>query len=320
MEQEQEHQQSPVIDTPQPSEARDLGFGSKVYSKQVRMVNADGSPNVEKLGRPWFRPYDIYQSMITMHWKHFALMVLVFYIVINLVFSAAYMAVGVDQLAGLEGQSFMHNWMEAFFFSAQTVTTLGYGRMAPVGAAASTLAAIESLIGLMGFALATGLLWGRFSRPEAKIMFSSHAVVAPYEDGKGLMIRLANERSSQLIEAEAVVTITWTPRGQQQREYERLDLEIDKITYLALSWTVVHPITETSPIRTWTEQDMHEMGLEMIIQIKAFDDSFGTTVYQRRSYTASEIRWGEKFVSIIGANERSLTMDLSRMDETTKVG
>lgn len=320
MEQEQEHQQSPVVDTPQPSEARDLGFGSKVYSKQVRMVNADGSPNVEKLGRPWFRPYDIYQSMITMHWKHFALMVLVFYIVINLFFSAAYMAVGVDQLAGLEGQSFMHNWMEAFFFSAQTVTTLGYGRMAPVGVGASVLAAIESLIGLMGFALATGLLWGRFSRPEAKIMFSNHAVVAPYEDGKGLMIRLANERSSQLIEAEAVVTITWTPRGQQQREYERLDLEIDKITYLALSWTVVHPITETSPIRTWTEQDMHEMGLEMIIQIKAFDDSFGTTVYQRRSYTASEVRWGEKFVSIIGANERALTLDLSRMDETAKVG
>jgi inward rectifier potassium channel len=320
MEQEQEHQQSPVVDTPQPSEARDLGFGSKVYSKQVRMVNADGSPNVEKLGRPWFRPYDIYQSMITMHWKHFALMVLVFYIVINLFFSAAYMAVGVDQLAGLEGQSFMHNWMEAFFFSAQTVTTLGYGRMAPVGVGASVLAAIESLIGLMGFALATGLLWGRFSRPEAKIMFSNHAVVAPYEDGKGLMIRLANERSSQLIEAEAVVTITWTPRGQQQREYERLDLEIDKITYLALSWTVVHPITETSPIRTWTEQDMHEMGLEMIIQIKAFDDSFGTTVYQRRSYTASEVRWGEKFVSIIGANERALTLDLSRMDETAKAG
>lgn len=316
---DQQHQQSPQPETPQPSETKDLGFGSKVFGKQVRMVNTDGMPNVEKLGRPRFRPYDIYQTLILMHWKHFALMVFALYIGINLVFSAAYMAVGVEQLAGMEGKSLWENWLETFFFSAQTVTTLGYGRMAPVGAAASIIAAVESLIGLMGFAVATGLLYGRFSRPEAKILFSSQAVVAPYEGGRGLMIRLANERSSHLIEAEAVMTATFTPPGQQNREYERLDLEMDKITFLALSWTLVHPLREDSPIFKMTERDMHEQGFEIIVQIKAFDDSFGTTVYQRRSYTASEVRWGEKFISIIGANDRAFTLDLSRISDSEPV-
>jgi inward rectifier potassium channel len=316
---DQQHQQSPQPEPPQPSEAKDLGFGSKVFSKQVRMVNPDGSPNVVKLGRPWFRPYDIYHTLIMMHWKRFTLMVLGFYVGINVLFSTAYMLVGVDQLAGMEGQTFWENWLEAFFFSAQTVTTLGYGRMAPVGIGASIIAAVESLIGLMGFALATGLLYGRFSRPEAKILFSTHAVVAPYEDGRGLMIRLANERSSQLIEAEAVLTATFTPVGQQKREYARLDLELDKITYLAMSWTLVHPLNENSPILKMTEHDMHAQGFEIIVQIKAFDDSFGTTVYQRRSYTANEIRWGEKFVSILGANEHALTLDLGRISESNPV-
>jgi inward rectifier potassium channel len=319
MEHQHQQQQSPKSETPQPSEAKDLGFGSKIFSKRVRMLNADGSPNVEKLGRPRFRPYDFYQTLILMDWKHFTLLVFAFYIAINLLFSAAYMMAGVDQLAGMEGQTFWENWLETFFFSAQTVTTLGYGRMAPVGIAASVIAAVESLIGLMGFALATGLLYGRFSRPEAKILFSKHALISPYEEGFGLMIRLANERSSQLIEAEAVVTATYTPRGQQKREYERLDLELDKITYLAMSWTLVHPLREDSPIFKMTEQDMHEQGFEIIVQIKAFDDSFGTTVYQRRSYIASEIRWGEKFISIIGANDRALTLDLGRISESKPV-
>lgn len=313
----EQQQQSPVQETPQPSETKDLGFGSKVFNKQVRMVNADGSPNVEKLGRPWFRPYDIYHTLIMMSWAKFTLVIVGFYVVINLVFSTAYMLVGTHQLTGLEGETFWENWVEAFFFSAQTVTTLGYGRMAPVGAAASILAAVESLLGLMGFALGTGLLYGRFSRPEAKILFSAHAVVAPYEGGKGLMIRLANERSSQLIEAEAVVTATYTPRGQQKREYERLELELDKLTYLALSWTLVHPLDKDSPISHLSEQDMDELGFEVVVQIKAFDDSFGTTVYQRRSYTAAEIHWNEKFVSILGANDHALTLDLANISQST---
>ena len=299
-----------------PTVARHLGFGSKVIDKQARMVNPDGTANVVKLGRPWFRPYDVYLTLISIPPWQFAAGVFMFYFVVNLVFSGLYMLVGVEQLTGMVGESTWDLFVEAFFFSSQTVTTLGYGRIAPIGHAASLLAAVESLVGLLGFALATGLLYGRFSRAEAKIKFSTHAVVAPYEGGSGLMMRIANERSSQLIEAEAVLTVAYFEKGSERREYEKLELETDKITFLPMSWTVVHPISESSPIHGWTYSDFLNHRAEFILLIKGFDDSFGATVYQRRSYIAEEVRWAEKFVPILGSTGKQLTVDLGKLSES----
>jgi inward rectifier potassium channel len=294
---------------------RDLGFGSKVYGKRVRMINADGSTNVSKRGRGWFRPYDLYHRLILMPWTHFVGGVVVAYLLVNVVFSAAYILIGMDSLAGVSGVTAFDQFLDAFFFSAQTVTTLGYGRIAPVGAAASTVAALESMVGLLGFALATGLLYGRFSRPHARIKFSKMAIVAPYEGQSGFMFRMANERSSELIEAEVQVMLSYVDPEQGKRDFEVLSLEINKINIFALSWTVVHPIDQESMLWGKGADFLESCDAEFIILVKAFDDSFGTTVYQRMSYKFWEVQFGKKFVPIALPNEKFIQLDLDRLSE-----
>ena len=294
---------------------RELGFGNKVYGKRVRMINPDGSTNVIKRGRGRFRPYDFYQKLIFMPWTHFVGGVVVLYLVINLLFSGAYLLVGVDSLAGTTGISPFDQFLDAFFFSAQTITTLGYGRIAPVGAAASTIAAIESMLGLLGFALATGLLYGRFSRPNARIKFSEIAIVAPYEGKSAFMFRMANERSSELIEAEVQVMLSYIDLKEGKRDFELLDLEISKINIFALSWTVVHPIDEKSMLWGKEPSFLEACDAEFIILVKAFDDSFGTTVYQRTSYKFWDVQYGKKFVPISHPGETHIQLDLHRLGE-----
>ena len=294
---------------------REIGFGNKVYGSRIRMINADGSTNVLKRGRAWFRSYDIYQKLILMPWTHFVGGVLLFYLVINIVFSAGYMLVGMDSLQGVTGTTFIEQFLDAFFFSAQTVTTLGYGRISPVGVAASSIAAIESMLGLLGFALATGLLYGRFSRPNARIKFSDLAVIAPYEGQSGFMFRMANERSSELIEAEVQVMMSYIDLSIGKRDFEILPLEINKINLFAMSWTVVHPINAESMMWGKDEKFLETIDAEFIILVKAFDDSFGTVVYQRRSYKFWEVQFGKKFVPISEPLPNHIALDLHRLSE-----
>lgn len=294
---------------------REIGFGSKVYGSKVRMINPDGSTNVRKRGRGWFRPYDLYQKLIAMRWSHFVGGIVLAYLAVNLVFSVAYLLVGMDSLAGVTGITVWDQFLDAFFFSAQTVTTLGYGRISPVGTAASTIAAIESMLGLLGFALATGLLYGRFSRPNARIKFSDFAIVAPYNGMSGFMFRMANERTSELIEAEVQVMLSYVDLSHGKRDYEILSLEISKINIFALPWTIVHPIDPESMLWGKDATFLEACDAEFIILVKAFDDSFGTTVYQRRSYKWYEVQFGKKFVPIHQPVDGHIQVDMHRMGE-----
>jgi inward rectifier potassium channel len=281
----------------------------------LKVLRPDGSINVVKRGRGWWRTYDLYHKLLSMSWLSFVGIILIGYVSANLVFSMAYMMIGMDSLAGVEGVTRFEQFLDSFFFSAQTITTLGYGRIAPVGTAASTVAAIESMVGLLGFAVGTGLLYGRFSRPVARIKFSEKAIVAPYEEGKAMMFRMANERSSQLIEVEVQVTLSYVDRETGKRDWERLTLELDKIILLALSWTVVHPIDEKSPFWNLDHKGLEAMDAEMIIIVKAFDDSFGTTVYQRMSYKFWEIEFGKKFTSMVVPDSKSIHLDMAKVGE-----
>lgn len=300
---------------------RELGFGSRVYRKRLRLINPDGSFNVVKRGRDRFRWYDLYHNLITMSWLRFAGLVLVYYLGINLVFSLLYMIVGLENLAGTTGESPLMQFMDAFFFSAQTVTTLGYGRISPIGTAASTIAAIESLVGLMGFALATGLIYGRFSRPIARIKFSESMVIAPYRGIKGLMLRLANERSSELIELELQLVYSFVEDESGRRRFVPLELELSKVNFLSLSWTVVHPVDESSPLFGKSEEQLAHEDAEFLVMVKAFDDSFSTNVYQRTSYKYWDVVFNAKFTNIIHASDdQKLHIDLSRIGEYEEVG
>jgi inward rectifier potassium channel len=317
--QEQQYHTGPQSGATPGAADREIGFGSKVYGSTVRMINHDGTTNVLKRGRGWFRPYDVYQKLILMRWTHFVGGVVLVYLMVNLIFSAAYMAAGMESLSGVSGITFGEQFLDAFFFSAQTVTTLGYGRIAPVGAIASTIAAIESMLGLLGFALATGLLYGRFSRPNARIKFTDMAIIAPYEDKSAFMFRMANERSSELIEAEVQVMISYVDLTHGKRDFELLELEISKINLFAMSWTIVHAIDDKSPLWGKDAAYLEKIDVEFIILVKAFDDSFGTVVYQRRSYKFWEVQWGKKFASIATPVDKHIAIDLHRLSEVTDV-
>lgn len=305
---------------PQPNgvkvEKRDLGFGSKLYRQGVRLINKDGSFNVERRGIPWLRPYDFYNTLLKMSWLKFFGLVFAYYFTINIIFSLLYLSVGIQNLDGTMGETPFEHFLDAFFFSAQTITTLGYGRISPMGTGASVIAAIESLIGLLVFALVTGIMYGRFARPNARIRFSNNMLVSPYQDGKGLMFRLANMRSSELIETEVQVIASMIDSGLQKRIFKNLELQLSKVNFLALSWTVNHIIKEDSPLYGMSKSELLACDAEFIILVKAFDDGFSQTVYQRHSYKAHEVVWDAKFKSIIHPTDgKMLLLELDHIDD-----
>ena len=247
-------------------EFRELGFGNKVVESNQRLMNKDGSSNVRRKGLPFFQSVSIYQTLITMPWWKFNLLVFTFYITVNILFALVYYFVDPDHLNGMVYNSEFEKFAEVFFFSAQSLTTVGYGRLNPSGYFDSTLASIESLIGLLGFALATGLLYGRFSRPLARILFSKNMVVAPYKGITALMFRVANRTKSELVDIQASVILSYViqENGKPIRKFSNLKLELTKVNLLSTSWTIVHPIDEESPLYNWKEADLKKNDLEVL--------------------------------------------------------
>lgn len=276
----------------------DTGFGTSSSTQGDRLVNRDGSYNVIRSGVDWFNRSSHFHNLITMPWARFNLIILLSFLSINVLFALAYWLIGTDKLGGMLAQSEGEKFLEAFFFSCQTFSTVGYGRINPTSIATNSIASLEALVGLMCFALATGLLYGRFSRPNVRLTFSNFAVVAPYLQGAGLMMRFANIRKNQLLEVEVdfMVAMNVEENGNMSRRFFPLKLERKKITSLALSWTIVHPIDAESPIFEMTQADLEQADAEFLVLIKAFDDTYSQTVHTRTSYRYSEIRWGYKFV------------------------
>jgi inward rectifier potassium channel len=297
----------------------DLGFGTQPVSANQRLMNADGSSNVRRTGLPIFRSADTYNWLISMSWKKFLFIILIAYLVVNTLFATLYVSIGIEHLKGADGISPRDHFFDAFFFSAQTISTVGYGHISPDGFATSCLAAFESMLGLLAFALATGLLYGRFSRPTAKVVYSPNMVIAPYKKIKGLMFRLANLRNNQLIEIEVQVVMSYNELvdGKKIRRFYPLELERAKIGLLTLSWTVVHPIDEHSPIFEKTAEELADAEVEILVLLKAFDDTFSQTVHTRTSYRDEDIIHNAKFSSIFSrdGNGRT-TLDLSRIGST----
>ncbi len=296
---------------------KDLGFGTKVNESPSRLVNKDGSFNVRRTGGPFWNRINPYHFLISMPWGRFLGIVFTFYLITNVLFAGLYMLVGVENLRGSSEQGGISMFGVAFFFSAQTLTTVGYGHIAPVGYWASIISAVESLIGLMAFALATGLLYGRFSRPVARIRFSKKAVFAPYLDTNAFMFRVVNERSNQLIDLSIEVTLSRLEHkadGSLFRKYYGLKLERNRVNFFPLSWTLVHPVTEDSPLFDITPDQLAESDTEFLILFRAMDDTFSQTVHTRYSYRYDEIEWGRKFRPMFDGTEKVLVLDLDKLD------
>ena len=284
---------TPLLDLSRFRNQDDLGLGLK--QGPGRSVNKDGTFNVRRKGMPLVRSYELYHRLITMGGFRFLLLLLLGFLIANALFASVYLGIGMEHFVRPGGEGLWDRLCDAFFFSTQTLTTVGYGHISPKSHLVSAVAAFESLLGLLSFALATGLLYGRFSRPHAQMCFSEHGLIAPYREKTAFMFRFVNRRSNQLIEVEATVVFTLLDAETGNRQYVTLPLERAKINLFPTSWTVVHPIDETSPLAGLTDEDLRRGQAEFIVLIKAFDDTFAQTIYQRTSYIADEIRWGHRF-------------------------
>jgi len=297
------------------NEFKDLGFGSKVSSEsKYRLLNRDGSFNVERDGLSFFKSMTLYHFMIRVSWPKFYLIALGSYLLLNALFAVGYLMFPSDALAGTGSTGIDSPFLNAFFFSIQAFTTVGFGQLTPVGLGANLLFAIESFVGLLGFAMATGFMFARFSRPHAKIAFSEEAIIGPYNDGKALMFRIANARSSQLMELSAKVIFTCIEDGK--RHFFELSLERSSVTFFPLNWTIVHPITDNSPLAGRTKENLKESDAEILILLTGFDETFSQTVHARSSYKYNEIAWGAKFSNIFGINDQGkITIDMHGLSD-----
>jgi inward rectifier potassium channel len=291
---------------------RDLGFGSSLSRRSnFRLLNRDGSFNVKRHRSSHWSGLYSYNALVFMPAWRFFVVVLIWYMIINSLFAGAYLLCGPGALHGDAG---VPEFMRAFFFSVHTFATIGYGNITPVGVGANLLVTMESLVGLTSFALLAGLVFARFSRPTAKIIYSRQAIIAPYGGGTAFEFRIMNGRDNELVEVHATITMGRFESlgGIRQRKFYPLDLERRKVSFFPLNWTIVHPIDERSPLWGWNETMMRESETEFLILLTAIDDTFAQTVHNRGSYTAEEVVWGAKFLPLV--DESADGMPMARLE------
>ncbi len=300
---------------------QEFGFGNTGQKK--RLLNKDGSFNVVRKGISVFESFNPYNELLATSWNRFFLFVLLWYFFINLVFAGIYLLCGIDNLRGIDPADESGHFWEAFFFSAQTLSTVGYGRVSPSGILVNTIAAFEALLGVSSFALITGLVFGRFSKPIAKLMFSRNILISPYKNQTALMFRLTNRMKSQLVNLSANVSIAITlsdENGQPGRRFFRLKLERDDIVFFPTSWTVVHPIDENSPFYGMNEEEFRASEPELLILIQGYDDSFFTNVQVRYSYLEEDVIWGARWRKILTvAEDGSSQIEVNHFDDYDRI-
>ena len=304
-----------MLRKPKPKE---LGFGTFADDKGQRFLNRDGSANFHRIGLNRFSIADTFHSLIISRWPQFLLIIISYYVIANAIFATIYFLIGVEQI-GVVKTDAVSDWLEAFFFSTQCITTVGFGRVNPQGMAANIVSSVESLTGLLTFALATGLLYGRFSRPQSQLVKSDNLVIAPYGEITGAMFRIASKRKKSLLLENFVsvsLGINMKENGTLRRRFYLLSLELERINYLTSSWTLVHPINEESPLFGLTDEDLVNGRAEFIILYKATDETTSQSVFERFSYFGNEIVFNAKFISAIGTtSEGQPFLDLNKISD-----
>jgi len=307
------------VDPQEEERERDLGFGSVVAQQsRQRLLNRDGTFNVERKGLGLRASLSLYYSLLTMSWPRFLLVGLAGYLLINALFATGYYLFGPDALAGDEGSAVGGRWLQSFFFSVHTISAIGYGHIVPTSLSANMLMTVEAVAGLFGLALGTGLIFARFSRPLAGIVFSRHAIIAPYQGIKAFEFRVANRRRNQIVDVEARVIFARLDKtdGLIRRVFDELELERRRVSFFPLSWTVVHPIDEKSPLYGLNRQDLQEGDAEFLVLLTGMDETFSQMVHTRSSYKADEVLWGARYSNIFEeTGDSHIAMEVSRIGE-----
>jgi inward rectifier potassium channel len=279
------------------------------------IVNRDGSPNIRRLGlRPHYLA-DAYHRLLAMSWPRFLLLVLLAYILGNGVFAAFYY-LDTQGIENVRAGSFQ----DCFYFSVQTMATIGYGKMAPISTFAHLLVTLESLCGLMSTALMTGLVYAKFSRPTARILFSRIAVISMRDGVPSLQFRVSNERGNMIPEAQLGVVIFRSERtqeGESVRRFYDLPLVRNRSPVFALSWTAVHQIRADSPLFGQTRQSLEAVNAEILVTFTGIDGTLSQTVHARHAYRFTDLRWDERFVDLFGIDSRGRPfIDYRKFHET----
>ena len=301
-------------------ESFDPGLTTQFSGEVRRTINPDGSFNVRREGLRW-RDTNPYLMLIDTTWPRFLLVVTAGFLIVNMIFACLYLLIGIQSLRGLESD--MSAFANAFFFSVHTLTTVGYGNVYPEGTWANIVSSLEAATGLMVFAIATGLLYGRFSRPTARIVYSKKAIIAPYQDGTSLQFRVTNARRNVLMNMEArivLMTVDATD-GDLKRSFIELPLERSGVYFFALTWTVVHPIDSSSPLFGKTRADLAKLSAEFLVLIQGFDDTFSQVVHSRYSYRHDDMIWGAKFIPAFRVDSKGdMVVEVNRIDEMKLIG
>lgn len=297
---------------------RDLGFGTRVADMSTnRLLNQDGSFNTERRGLGVLGSLSLYNTLLTMSWPAFILLLGMVYMLANASFALSYTWCGVGALQGSAGPSLGEQFTQAFFFSVHTLSTVGYGHIVPGNLYANAVMTVESMTGLLGLALATGLVFARFSRPTAKVVFSHNAIIAPHRDGTAFEFRIANKRKNEIVDLEAEVMFSQMEesRGRQVRRFYPLELERKKVSFFTLSWTIVHPIDESSPFWEMTQEDCTSADVEILVLLTGVEETFSQTVHARSSYKLGEIVWNARFEDVFNyqPGQGPISIDVSRI-------
>ncbi len=305
---------------PNPSERpldRDLGFGSLAFRSHYRLLNRDGSFNVRRLHEGWLDKLLGYHALVNLSWLQFFTLLGIWYMAINALFALGYLALGPGALQGsFDGALF---W-RAFFFSIHTFATVGYGNIVPISFLANALVALQTLFGLLSLAVATGLVFARFSRPNARVLYSDSALIAPYGELASFQFRIANGRRSQLLNVQALVVHSRFEMagGVRVRRFYTLELERKFVAVFPANWTIVHPISQQSPLHGWTREQLLAAEAEFLVLLNAVDETYSQVVYSRSSYSADELEWGRKFAMMFFEEGRQAVLDLNRLNDTVE--
>lgn len=302
--------------------SKEFGFGNNTVGKSQRILNKDGSYNLNRVGLSVFDRFSFFHWMINTKWSTFFLLVVAGFFMSSALFAFVYdICLGAEHFHGIESSTSSGNYWELFFFSAQTSTTVGYGRINPATNIASFIAVLDALSGVLYFAIVTGLLYGRFSKPVPRIIFSEKGVIAPYKDGYAVMFRIGNKLNQQLQNAQVrlIVSLISDMDGQPVRQFYELDLERKEIIYFASTWTIVHAIDDRSPFYQMTQTDFENSEPEFVMQLKVYDSSYSQDTFTNTSYRKEEIIWNAKFEKILVSNEGTSYVDFTKFNDINHI-
>ncbi len=284
---------------------------------KYRLLNRDGTDNIDR--SDMVRGLDdLYHLLLSLRWSRFFLATICIYAVINFLFGIVYFILGPEAITGSSAPTTLQFFVNCFFFSVQTFSTIGYGVMAPAGLISNIMVAIEAFTGMLSIAVMSGILFARFSRPTARIKFSENALITQHRGKRSLVFRMANARLNLVAEATVSVVLLraeQTPEGQSMRVQYDLPLVRNRSLFFAASWIVAHTIDESSPLWGLTVRDLQESNAEVFVSVTGFDETFSQTINARFSYLYDEILWSGQFSDMVSRREGKLSVDISKISQ-----